>query len=276
MDEWETQVPRGTYQLDPQGWSTPALPPVVVHPADLKNLALHPDGERHIGCCGVSWGRGGPNFVCANGHEVGWLWTDCMAPHQARLEHVAVQESSQWGVSEEEIRRRLAAMAGWPERDTGEMILPKLENNRCLMETEWPYVWAVSEKDAGRYPLLEHLAIELGKAVHVGPNEPVSGLHPGAWLVWNSVRYRLPFSSLMVTRCVAMGEWPGGTTDGFWYANQREPWIEWYSSREGEFLWVCVKTTEGIARFRIRWEEWAVAWEKAVDAAGSAANANSV
>ncbi len=53
---------------------------VIINFEDLLEVHDHTDIHRLNGCCGLD-GSGGPNKLCANGHEVGTAYSDCWMPH---------------------------------------------------------------------------------------------------------------------------------------------------------------------------------------------------
>lgn len=87
---------RGTALLD--AWPTApfAAFPWLLAPQDERWIKPHPDMNRTIGCCGLSFrGEEFPNLVCPCGHEVGVGYRDCCGPHWYRLHESVVTRDSE-------------------------------------------------------------------------------------------------------------------------------------------------------------------------------------
>ncbi|HHU11195.1 MAG TPA: hypothetical protein GXZ60_14470 [Intrasporangiaceae bacterium] len=63
---------------------------LVLHPDDARELTVHPDPERSVGCCGED-GLAGPNPCCPRcSAAVATLVNDCWTVHEVRFEPAAV------------------------------------------------------------------------------------------------------------------------------------------------------------------------------------------
>jgi hypothetical protein len=56
----------------------------ILNLKDIKNIQRHPNTDRLAGCCGLD-GLSGINTVCTNGHEIGYMRTDCWLPHYIHI-----------------------------------------------------------------------------------------------------------------------------------------------------------------------------------------------
>lgn len=95
VDE-QPMLPAGYFHPSDGEYFTGINGELLVAPESTANLIQHTDNSRIHGCCGLD-GTDGPNQMCANGHEVATLRSDCWHPHVVHFSRHATHKRHYYG-----------------------------------------------------------------------------------------------------------------------------------------------------------------------------------
>lgn len=149
QSSWTTLVPAEhfVHRDDPvlrgQAWPHLVDYPWRLAPLSERWMMHHPDIQRTIGCCGLSYrGPEHPNLVCACGEAVGLGYCDCCGPHWYAL-HASVRREE---AEDEEMPLDLAAGLAHLRRICGgpaATIAATRDNNNVVLHDE-PGRWSAA------------------------------------------------------------------------------------------------------------------------------------
>lgn len=122
-------------------WNSFTDYPWLIPPQPERTIKHHPDGQRTIGCCGLSYrGPEHPNLVCACGEEIGIGYCDCCGPHWYALRASVRREESEEEDPTAELAAGLAHLRRICSGAATPMVAARDPNNVVLHDDveSWP------------------------------------------------------------------------------------------------------------------------------------------
>lgn len=230
-------------------WNSFSEYPWLLPPQPERQIKHHPDSQRTIGCCGLSYrGPEQPNLVCACGEVIGLGYCDCCGPHWYAL-HASVRREE---VEEEDSTAELAAGLAHLRRICGgpatAVVAARDPNNGVLHD------------DPGTWPVARRLT-DIGLACSGGEADPEllltsPQLPDGLPLV-------LPIPRGQLVRLIVLQSVPWGEPDlpMTWQGDRKgAPQIQ--VSRRDERILVTLWPGQTVTAVTVPAAAWTAAWAR--------------
>jgi hypothetical protein len=255
--------PVGTWSLRPEPRGRPGCP-VALNLENAPGLLIHPEVQRSIGCCGISYREQKPNLLCPCGAEAAYRLSDGDHCNHAAfvaatpLETIECDEPDDATLLARFTSRREATALALP--DAGMDAIPR--HLRVIADG----LWNDDLQTPALFPALSRCSMQ------------VSGLE--VRLALDGLWIRPPWPDGERDRAIALGVLPRGRADDplSWWSDQpagapaanRHQWWQWCVDGELCVAWQRGQGTtfndpEAVA-FRLPAELWELAWREALHA----------